>query len=801
MLTETDLIEALTALDRDFRGAIAEDNLTSTFAHRCTHLFEVCGHAMKEGRLSSQTQTLLRSTASRVAIIAKCLGHLEESCQVVSSETLEEARGYLRSESSLVHSPVELDGPASLPDSPDDPTTFTPYRQWFLDHFSNPYPSSKDKDALLKEVTVHTRRQLDTWYTNQRRRSGWHALKRKYGHISTLLKRIDDADEDDEEMQRAKKEVERVRAYFKNDRQDHVRDEIREIISQGPPTTSTKRRIESGPARRVGGKMASSRSQFPGNPTSTPAPLMPGSWTPYSVAQDDDFFAPAPTTRLQLAPRLPSDFSSPDSSRRTFSGSSASSTDSLISYDSLDIPVSTTGPGSPPASSSLLNFDGRSTFVHPSPARTSRHSPRRGSFVVRNSVYPTRPHPYFCTVNELPTGPAELALAHPAHIARLDRRQSLLGSRSSLSTLGCHLTTPHELAVDPRSSPGSFAGSLSHDRVNGMEAEEALAGSEAAVQESAKQAYLNPWVIVASSSSAISARVFTHPLDTIRIRIQTAGHPVPPLRELVPAPRVRGLYAGLPVAIGFSVPALSVYLATYEASKRYFSEKFLPQDREASLLQQIPVFVAAGTAAEFASGAIWAPLDVLKSRLQTGREGTSAVALTRKIIKNEGWMGLMRGYWMGTAIFVPNISVYWCIYESLKMRFIPNYSSYRPSSASPSSSAQPDSPSTSPASSSPADTATESTGIPVTLRYTLCSVSAVAVAACTTSPIEVIQARWQTSGGTVKGGISQIVRDLWRQEGAKAFTRGLGIRVAYAIPANGISMTIYESIKRWKGLS
>jgi hypothetical protein len=34
---------------------------------------------------------------------------------------------------------------------------------------------------------------------------------------------------------------------------------------------------------------------------------------------------------------------------------------------------------------------------------------------------------------------------------------------------------------------------------------------------------------------------------------------------------------------------------------------------------------------------IWTPLDVLKSRLQTGREGTSAVALTKKIIRDEGW--------------------------------------------------------------------------------------------------------------------------------------------------------------------
>ena len=53
-----------------------------------------------------------------------------------------------------------------------------------------------------------------------------------------------------------------------------------------------------------------------------------------------------------------------------------------------------------------------------------------------------------------------------------------------------------------------------------------------------------------------------------------------------------------------------------------------------------------------ASGAIWTPLDVLKSRLQTGREGTSAVALTRKILHEEGAIGLMKGYWLGTAIFV-----------------------------------------------------------------------------------------------------------------------------------------------------
>ncbi|GAA5952536.1 hypothetical protein JCM8115_003629 [Rhodotorula mucilaginosa] len=298
------------------------------------------------------------------------------------------------------------------------------------------------------------------------------------------------------------------------------------------------------------------------------------------------------------------------------------------------------------------------------------------------------------------------------------------------------------------------------------------------------RSYVEPWVVVASSASAVSARLFTHPLDTIRIRIQTAGYPVPPIRELVPAPRLASLYAGLPVAIGFSVPALSVYLATYEASKRYFSEHFLPKDREIGILQQLPIFVAAGTAAELASGAIWTPLDVLKSRLQTGREGTSAVALTKKIIREEGWMGLMRGYWVGTAIFIPNISVYWSVYESLKSRYIPGYSAVQASSSTP----------------RPEPVAAPGT-IPITLRYTLCSVTACVIAACVTTPIEVVQARWQTSGGKIQGGVSEIVRQMWKTGGPMAFTRGLGIRIAYAIPANGISMTVYESVKRWKGLN
>ncbi|SGY79714.1 BQ5605_C008g05208 [Microbotryum silenes-dioicae] len=297
--------------------------------------------------------------------------------------------------------------------------------------------------------------------------------------------------------------------------------------------------------------------------------------------------------------------------------------------------------------------------------------------------------------------------------------------------------------------------------------------------------YIEPFVLVASSCSAIAARLCTHPLDTLRIRIQTApGRTVPPLKELIPHPRVKTLYAGLPVAIAFSVPALSVYLMSYEASKRYLAEQLLPPGVKPTVLQQMPVFMLSGLAAEFASGAIWTPMDVMKARLQKGGEGTtSASKLLRKIWKEEGYRGVFRGYWLSNAIFVPYISFYWFLYESFKLRFIPNYDPYHTNKSAPN-----------------AETTSSSGGLPLTARYTLCSVSACAVAVSVTNPIELVQSRWQTSRGLARDGIGGIVKELWRMGGPKAFARGLGIRIAYAIPSNAISMTTYESMKRWKGI-
>jgi hypothetical protein len=85
------------------------------------------------------------------------------------------------------------------------------------------------------------------------------------------------------------------------------------------------------------------------------------------------------------------------------------------------------------------------------------------------------------------------------------------------------------------------------------------------------------------------------------------------------------------------------------------------------------------------------------------------------------------------------------------------------------------------------------------------------MAACTTAsvvtnPVDIVQTRWQTSGGKItsdglskskEGTLKDVARHLWQQGGPKAFMRGVGVRVVYAVPANAIGMTTYETLKRY----
>jgi hypothetical protein len=106
------------------------------------------------------------------------------------------------------------------------------------------------------------------------------------------------------------------------------------------------------------------------------------------------------------------------------------------------------------------------------------------------------------------------------------------------------------------------------------------------VEKDKRPPLVEPFLLFAGGCSALASRLVVHPckavlrvraliwesqysatVDTVRVRIQTypPGKPLPTsLRSLIGAPALPKLYAGMPVALGFSVPALAVYLTTYE---------------------------------------------------------------------------------------------------------------------------------------------------------------------------------------------------------------------------------------------
>lgn len=62
-----------------------------------------------------------------------------------------------------------------------------------------------------------------------------------------------------------------------------------------------------------------------------------------------------------------------------------------------------------------------------------------------------------------------------------------------------------------------------------------------------------------------------------------------------------------------------------------------------------------------------------------------------------------------------------------------------------------------------------------------------------THPLDIVKTNQQ--GTTTSDGMVKIFRHIWQQEGLRGLYRGAGLRCAAIIPASGLFMTVYESVK------
>lgn len=253
-------------------------------------------------------------------------------------------------------------------------------------------------------------------------------------------------------------------------------------------------------------------------------------------------------------------------------------------------------------------------------------------------------------------------------------------------------------------------------------------------------------------------------MDTIKTRLQTTtvrgDNGIDLFRKVVfpPTQRFSSLYRGLPVTLLFSVPALSVYLSCYEATKQTLDSQYgIHRDSVISHL-------TSGCFAEVAAGVLFTPMEVLKNRLQTQKSQTDNKTLVGKIFRTEGIRGFYKGYWMGLVVFVPHSMAYFVTYEKLKKSLIK-----------------------------------ESDDQTKFKWYMLCSSVAGVTSIMLSTPLDIIKTRWQISaaenGKEFRQGPFAIAKQMLLYEGKGALTRGLWARIAWGIPTTAISMTIFELLK------
>ena len=182
--------------------------------------------------------------------------------------------------------------------------------------------------------------------------------------------------------------------------------------------------------------------------------------------------------------------------------------------------------------------------------------------------------------------------------------------------------------------------------------------------------------LVSGSVSGAVADAITHPISTVKTRLQVQGAasvvaggaqqltsyrgPFHATASIIRSEGVGALYTGLGAVLSAAAPGQALYFAGYEVFK-----SVLPASSLSSF--------AAGVGAQLCGSVAWVPMDVVKERLQiqgsmsklTARYKGSMGAL-RDIVASEGVLGLYRAYWIHQATWAPFNGLYFMLYDGSK---------------------------------------------------------------------------------------------------------------------------------------
>jgi len=272
-----------------------------------------------------------------------------------------------------------------------------------------------------------------------------------------------------------------------------------------------------------------------------------------------------------------------------------------------------------------------------------------------------------------------------------------------------------------------------------------------------------------------------HPLDTIKVRMQLSRRKYAPGqkrrgffttgKEIVKKETFFGLYKGLGAVLTGIVPKMAIRFTSYE----WYKQALADQNGQ---ITSTRTFVAGLGAGITEAVAVVCPMEVVKIRMQAQYHSLSDpldvpkyrsaphAALT--VLRDEGISALYRGVTLTAVRQGSNQAVNFTAYTEFKellQRLQPQY---------------------------------ENKNLP-SYQTTVIGLISGAMGPFSNAPIDTIKTRLQKTpaepGQTAIQRVTLIAKDMFRQEGAKAFYKGITPRVMRVAPGQAVTFTVYEFLK------
>lgn len=188
---------------------------------------------------------------------------------------------------------------------------------------------------------------------------------------------------------------------------------------------------------------------------------------------------------------------------------------------------------------------------------------------------------------------------------------------------------------------------------------------------SEEKAFLGP--LAGGIAAGLASSIVRVPTEVIKTRMQTKefAHAFTALKTIAFKEGSRGLFAGYGSFLLRDLPFDAIEFVAYEQLKKVYKATMLSNRREMNSGE----YSACGAFAGALTGLVTTPLDVLKTRLMlqgaSRSQYSNAVDCAVKIVNQEGWPALFRG-WEPRVIWIGiGGSIFFTVLEASKKAFAP----------------------------------------------------------------------------------------------------------------------------------